>query len=64
MAEIVTTDEFANWFANLDDPGRMAVTHVVELLARQGLSLERRTHLLCRERNMPCENCARSGAAN
>ena len=39
MAEIVTSDEFANWYGNLDDPGRKAVAHVVELLARQGLSL-------------------------
>ena len=39
MAEIVTTDEFVDWYGNLDDAGRMAVAHVVELLERQGLAL-------------------------
>jgi hypothetical protein len=34
MTEVVTTDEFAEWYGHLDDPGKMAVAHVVELLER------------------------------
>ena len=39
MGEVVTTDEFADWFATLDDDQRKAVVHIVALLELKGLTL-------------------------
>jgi hypothetical protein len=39
MGEVVTTDEFAEWFAALDDDQRKAVDHIVGLLELKGLAL-------------------------
>jgi hypothetical protein len=39
MGEVVTTDEFAEWFAMLDDDQLKAVDHIVGLLELKGLAL-------------------------
>jgi len=39
MTEIITTDEFADWYDELDAGDTLAVTRVVDLLAVRGVSL-------------------------
>jgi hypothetical protein len=39
MVEIITTDEFAEWYGDLDEADTKAVIRVVDLLAARGVSL-------------------------
>ncbi len=39
MVEVVATDEFAEWFEDLDEADTKAVVRVVDLLAARGVSL-------------------------
>jgi hypothetical protein len=39
MVEVVTTEEFATWYLDLDVQALKAVDHYVELLADRGLAL-------------------------
>jgi len=39
MVEVVATDEFAEWFEDLDEADTKAVVQVVDLLAARGVSL-------------------------
>jgi hypothetical protein len=39
MVEIITTDEFAEWYGDLDESDTKAVIRVVDLLAARGVSL-------------------------
>jgi hypothetical protein len=39
MVEIITTDEFAEWYGELDEADTKAVIRVVDLLASRGVSL-------------------------
>lgn len=39
MAEVIATDEFATWYAHLNDQEAEAVEFVVELLEKQGIAL-------------------------
>src|SRR5262245_37099084 len=39
MVEVITTDEFAEWYGKLDEADTKAVIRVVDLLAARGVSL-------------------------
>jgi hypothetical protein len=39
MIEVITTDEFVAWYAELDEDDTKAVVRVVDLLAARGVSL-------------------------
>ena len=39
MVDVITTDEFAEWYVSLDAQATKAVDHHVELLADRGLAL-------------------------
>ena len=39
MVEVITTDEFAEWYSDLDEADTKAVVRAVDLLAARGVSL-------------------------
>lgn len=57
MVEVIGTQEFEDWFLELENPDAEAVARVVGLLEVKGTTLDYPYSSGIRGANLPCVNC-------